>query len=47
MRWLLDSNVLIDPFDHWEQGSRTPSGAAQVLLRIAARHREAVLDAAA
>jgi len=32
---------------HWEQGSRTPSGAAQVLLRVAARHPEAVLDAAA
>lgn len=32
---------------HWEQGTRTPSGAARVLLRVAALHPEAVLDAAA
>ena len=31
---------------HWEQGTRTPSGAARVLLRLAERHPEAVLDAA-
>jgi hypothetical protein len=31
----------------WEQGSRTPSGAAQVLLRVAAPHPQAVLEAAA
>ena len=28
----------------WEQGRRTPQGPAQVLLRVVARHREAVLD---
>lgn len=32
---------------HWEQGTRTPSGAARVLLRVAARHPEIVLRAAA
>ena len=32
---------------HWEQGRRTPSGAARVLLRVAARHPEVILEAAA
>ena len=32
---------------HWEQGTRTPSGAARVLLRVAAQHPEIVLRAAA
>ena len=32
---------------HWEQGTRLPSGAARVLLRVAADHPEAVLEAAA
>jgi len=32
---------------HWEQGTRTPSGAARVLLRVAALHPEIVLRAAA
>lgn len=31
---------------NWEQGRRTPEGAAKVLLRVAARHPEAVLDVA-
>lgn len=29
---------------NWEQGRRTPEGPAMVLLRVAARHPEAVLD---
>jgi putative transcriptional regulator len=29
----------------WEQGRRKPGGAARVLLRVAAKHPEAVLDA--
>jgi putative transcriptional regulator len=29
---------------NWEQGRRTPEGPAQVLLRVAARHPEAILD---
>jgi putative transcriptional regulator len=39
--------ISVRTLHHWEQGSRTPSGAAQVLLRVAARHPEALLDAAA
>jgi len=30
---------------NWEQGRRTPEGPAMVLLQVAARHPEAVLDA--
>lgn len=29
----------------WEQGRRKPEGAARVLLRVAAKHPSAVLDA--
>lgn len=29
---------------HWEQGRRRPTGAARVLLRIAEKHPDAVLD---
>jgi putative transcriptional regulator len=29
---------------NWEQGRRTPEGPAKVLLRVAARHPEAILD---
>lgn len=32
---------------HWEQGTRTPTGAARVLLKLAATHPKAVLKAAA
>lgn len=32
---------------NWEQGRRQPSGAARVLLRIAAKHPKAVLEAVA
>lgn len=31
--------------ENWEQGRRTPRGPARVLLRVAARHPDAVLDA--
>lgn len=31
---------------NWEQGRRKPTGAAKVLLRIAARHPKAILEAA-
>ena len=30
---------------NWEQGRRVPEGPAMVLLRVAAKHPEAVLDA--
>ncbi len=39
--------ISVRTLHHWEQGTRIPSGAARVLLRIAARHPEAVLEAAA
>ena len=39
--------ISVRTLHHWEQGTRTPSGAARVLLRVAARHPEAVLEAAA
>jgi len=29
---------------NWEQGRRRPEGAARVLLRVAAKHPEAILD---
>jgi putative transcriptional regulator len=32
---------------NWEQGRRKPTGAAKVLLKVAARHPKIVLDAAA
>ena len=31
---------------HWEHGERRPTGAARVLLRVAARHPEAILAVA-
>jgi|SRR5581483_1721889 DNA-binding transcriptional regulator YiaG len=39
--------ISVRTLHHWEQGTRTPSGAARVLLRVAARHPEAILEAAA
>ena len=39
--------ISIRTLHHWEQGTRTPSGAARVLLRVAAQHPKAVLAAAA
>ncbi len=32
---------------HWEQGTRTPTGAARVLLRVASQNPKAILAAAA
>jgi putative transcriptional regulator len=37
--------ISVRTLHHWEQGSRRPSGAAQVLLRVAAKHPEAILEA--
>jgi putative transcriptional regulator len=31
---------------NWEQGRRRPAGPAKVLLKVAARHPEAILEAA-
>jgi putative transcriptional regulator len=39
--------ISVDTLQNWEQGRRKPSGAARVLLRVAARRPEAVLEAVA
>jgi putative transcriptional regulator len=39
--------ISVRTLQHWEQGRRKPVGAARVLLRIAARHPDVVLAAAA
>ncbi len=35
-----------DTLQNWEQGRRTPTGPAKVLLRIAAKHPEVLLEVA-
>lgn len=39
--------ISVRTLHHWEQGTRTPSGAARVLLKVAERHPGIVLKAAA
>ena len=39
--------ISVRTLHHWEQGTRIPSGAARVLLKVAAQHPEVVLEAAA
>jgi putative transcriptional regulator len=39
--------ISVRTLHHWEHGSRTPSGAARVLLRLVVRHPEALLEEAA
>jgi len=39
--------ISIDTLQNWEQGRRRPSGPAKVLLRLAAKHPEAILEAVA
>jgi len=36
--------VSVKTLQNWEQGRRVPHGAARVLLRVAARHPQAVWD---
>jgi putative transcriptional regulator len=36
--------ISVKTLHNWEQGRRKPTGAARVLLRVAARHPEAVLE---
>jgi putative transcriptional regulator len=36
--------VSLRTYQQWEQGRRTPTGAAQTLLRVAVKHPEALLD---
>jgi len=35
-----------DTLQNWEQGRRQPAGPAKVLLKVAARHPEVILEAA-
>jgi putative transcriptional regulator len=35
-----------DTLQNWEQGRRSPAGPAKVLLKVAARHPEAILEVA-
>ena len=39
--------ISVDTLQNWEQGRRQPTGAARVLLRVAAKHPKAVLEAVA
>jgi len=36
--------VSVKTLHNWEQGRRKPTGAARVLLRLASRHPEVVLE---
>jgi len=36
--------ISVRTLQNWEQGRREPHGPAKVLLRVAARHPEALLD---
>jgi DNA-binding transcriptional regulator YiaG len=38
--------ISVKTLHNWEQGRRKPTGAARVLLRLAARHPEVVLEEA-
>jgi len=38
--------ISVKTLHNWEQGRRKPTGAAQVLLRVAARHPEVILEQA-
>ncbi len=38
--------ISVDTLQNWEQGRRTPTGPAKVLLKIAARHPEVLLKVA-
>ena len=39
--------ISVKTLHNWEQGRRKPTGTARILLRVAALHPEAVLEAAA
>lgn len=36
--------ISVKTLHNWEQGRRKPTGAARVLLRVASRHPEAILE---
>jgi putative transcriptional regulator len=37
--------VSVSPLQNWEQGRRRPEGPAKVLLKVASKNPEAVMDA--
>ncbi|MCH7732625.1 MAG: helix-turn-helix domain-containing protein [Candidatus Marinimicrobia bacterium] len=37
--------ISVGTLRNWEQGRRKPEGPARILLRVAAKHPEAILDA--
>lgn len=39
--------ISLDTLQNWEQGRREPTGPAKVLLKVAAKHPEVVLEAVA
>lgn len=39
--------ISLDTLQNWEQGRRQPTGPAKVLLRVAAKHPKAILEAVA
>ena len=39
--------IKVGTLRNWEQGRRSPEGSARVLLRVVAKHPEAVLDVVA
>jgi putative transcriptional regulator len=39
--------ISLDTLQNWEQGRRRPTGPAKVLLKVAAKHPEAILEAVA
>ena len=39
--------ISLDTLQNWEQGRRHPTGPAKVLLKVAAKHPEAILEAVA
>jgi putative transcriptional regulator len=39
--------ISLDTLQNWEQGRRKPTGPAKVLLKVAAKHPEVVLEAVA
>ena len=44
-RFAMLIGISVSTLQNWEQGSRTPDGPAQMRLRVADRHPEAILDA--
>jgi putative transcriptional regulator len=39
--------ISLDTLQNWEQGRRHPTGPAKVLIKVAARHPEAILESVA